>query len=330
VKATVLRVRVPRRIGAGVCIGVAGLALVACGDSDSGSASASSSSPGSKAITIQLSPLVDGAPVSWAIDKGLFKKQGLDVKTITWTSQKALPTLLNGQASIALDGAAATVGFLSQSIPLEIVAGTNVQDSDPESVTSSIIANPKSGIGRYKDLEGKKVAIGGLKGSSQAFAEARIREDGGDPKKVKLIRIPFTGMVSAYKAGKVDAAVIAQPYQSQAIAAGAKMVGPLFPTGYSSVYFVTKSFASQHRDQVVAFRKVLQESYDYANAHWDEVKAAYVTRNGLKPEEAESLPKTATFKLDVDTNSLQASIDAMRASHLLGDTDVDPTEVLFK
>ena len=61
----------------------------------------------------------------------------------------------------------------------------------------------RRGVGRPRDLEGRKVGVSGLP-SDPAFVDAVVSADGGDPERISQVTIGFNA-VPAIIAGKVDA-----------------------------------------------------------------------------------------------------------------------------
>lgn len=66
------------------------------------------------------------------------------------------------------------------------------------------------------DLTGKTVGIAGLKDLSHFSASAWINQNGGDYRTVHFIELPFPQMPSALRSGRVDAAVLAEPFMNAA------------------------------------------------------------------------------------------------------------------
>lgn len=71
---------------------------------------------------------------------------------------------------------------------------------------AALVARGGRGIARPRDLEGRTVGVSGLP-SDPAFVSAIVRDDGGDPAKVKEVTIGFSA-VSRILSGRVDAAPV--------------------------------------------------------------------------------------------------------------------------
>ncbi len=71
---------------------------------------------------------------------------------------------------------------------------------------AALVARGGRGITRPRDLEGRTVGVSGLP-SDPAFLDAIVRDDGGDPAKVKQVTIGFSS-VTRILSGRVDAAPV--------------------------------------------------------------------------------------------------------------------------
>lgn len=324
------------RLSGVLAVGCIGAALAAgCGSSSSNGASASDggSSSGGKGLTtlsVEFPAQISVAPVQWAIDQGLFAKQGIKLKLLPWTSPSTLPLLVNGQANIAYSGGGAVVGWASQGVGLRILASTQLEGNSQSTVTSGFVVNGNSGIHSPADLGGKTVAISGLKGSSQGYAEYDIHAAGGNPSTAKFVAVPFEGMPEALKTGKVDATVVAQPYMAQELANGGRFVGQLFPHGYTNYFFTTTKFAASHAAVLQKFISVLKQADTYANAHYAQIKRSYIADQKLPAAAAKSLPTTIAYNARIDPNGLSANVTTMKFAGQVGKVQVNPSALIFK
>lgn len=321
------------RVALAGCAALLGLAATSCSSSGSGNGAQGGNSSGqtnTTTLTINAPVAVDNAPIDWALSKGLFAKAGLTLKFIQWTSQNALPTALNGQASISVAGGGAVVGWLSQGQPLSLLAAGQLQGATLADTSTSLIADPASGVKSLKDLDGKSVALTGLSGTSLAFAEWQIKTHGGDPSKVKFTVVPFAGMVTALKSHKVAAAQIVDPYRAQALASGMTYLGPGFTPNYSNFFFTTQSYATSHHAVLVKFLQVLKSADQYATSHWPEVSAIYAQDNQLTAAEAKYLPTSVSFSPEVQDNALSTDVQVMQSAKLMGSKPVNASDVIFR
>src|SRR4051812_345479 len=71
---------------------------------------------------------------------------------------------------------------------------------------AALVARGERGISRPRDLEGHTVGVSGLP-SDPAFVNAIVRDDGGDPSRIKQVTIGFSA-VTRIVSGRVDAAPV--------------------------------------------------------------------------------------------------------------------------
>ena len=71
-----------------------------------------------------------------------------------------------------------------------------------------------------KDLDGKTIACNGLQNISQIGPEAWLDKNGGNLATLKWTDMPFPDMIAAINARRVDAALMAEPVLSDALANG--------------------------------------------------------------------------------------------------------------
>ncbi len=265
----------------------AGAALAGCSSGSSapgttaGSPAASASAGGSPAgaadpatgdhvaITIGVSPSTASAAAYLAQQKD-FADQGLDVTMATIQSgAEAIPRLLNGELAFALGDAAGTITAASNGVGIAATGVATVSPSDPAKDYSSIVAsNPD--LKGPADLAGHTVAVNQLNGIAELTAKAAIDKQGGDSSTVQFVELPFPQMNDAVTAGRVDAALVVEPFLSAAKAAGMHVV--LAPQAYavaglpSTIFVASQAYANQNPDVVARFNKAMGQAAARANA----------------------------------------------------------------
>jgi NitT/TauT family transport system substrate-binding protein len=214
-------------------------------------------------IRIALIPIETAAEVFYAKELGSFAKAGLAVD---------LQQLQNGQAiAAAVAGGAADIGFStvpplavahSKGIPLTIIAGAALSiASEPFAL---VVVNPDSPIKAPKDLSGKTVGIIGLGTVADFGTRAWIDRNGGDSTAIKFAELPAPAMPAALAAGRVDAALLVEPYLTQGRAQHDRILGnPMDGVAKEfavSVWFSTPSWAGAHPDLVGKFAAVMHDT----------------------------------------------------------------------
>ena len=217
-------------------------------------------------LRVALIPIESAAEVYYAKELGAFAKAGLDVE---------LQPLQNGQAiAAAVAGGAAEIGYStvpplavahSKGIAFTIVAGAALSiASEPFAL---VAVNADSPIKTPKDLTGKTVGIIGLGTVADFGTRAWIDRNGGDSTAVKFAELPAPAMPAALAAGRIDAALLVEPYLTQGRAQHDRILGnPMDGVGkefVSSVWFSTPAWAGAHPEAVKRFAAVM-----YDTARW--------------------------------------------------------------
>ncbi len=240
----------------------------------SAAGSAGGSTPGSASgdqvtITVGVSPSTASTAVYLAQQKE-FGEHGLVVKMATIQSgAEAIPRLLNGELAFALGDAAGTITAASNGVAVSATGVATVSPSDPAQDYSSIVAS-KPDLKGPGDLAGKTVAVNQLNGIAELTAKAAIDHQGGNSSSVKFVELPFPQMSAAVSAGRVDAALVVEPFLSAAKGAGLHVV--LAPQAYavaglpSTIFVSSQAFANKHPDVVASFNAAMSEAAARANA----------------------------------------------------------------
>lgn len=266
-----------RVTGAAVLAVAAAGVLAGCGSSG-GSAATSTGSGGSSSaptnITVAVSWSLNGLPAQLAQDKGIFSKHRLKVTFVKVTGDsQVVPLVMSGQVQFGQLGTAATIQSLSKSknLPIQITSPNTASDKPVNGKAfGDIVVSSKSSITSPKQLEGKNVAVSGLKTDAWVAARAAIDDAGGDSSKVNFVQIPGPQMVSSLQQGQVDAAVLGEPGVTPALDKGAiKVLAPVDsgPEGTAaSVYVSAKSWAQKNANVVREFRAAIEEAAGMANS----------------------------------------------------------------
>jgi NitT/TauT family transport system substrate-binding protein len=269
-------------------------------------------------------PVLDTAGLQVAIKEGFFKQAGLNVtvKSVT-QSTAAIPDLLHG--SIGVIGGGNYVSFLEAQAHGTFAVEFLAPAVDCTQDNYGVVAMPSSGITKASDLAGKTIAVNLTQNIQTLTTNAVLQADGVNASSVKYVQIPFPDMVSALKAGRVNAVSAVEPFLSAALAAGGKMVtstctGPTadFPM---SGYITTQGWVQQHAAAAKAFQQALEKGNAYANAHPDVVRGVLPTYTTITTAAAATVP-LGTYPGTLSTSPLQRIATLMKSGGLTAPADV--------
>jgi NitT/TauT family transport system substrate-binding protein len=318
------------RTGTGKTVAVAAaltLLLAACGD-DGGSTSTGGG--GQTKITVAALPLTDSAALYLARDRGLFKKEGLDV-TIQPVQQsiQALPALAKGQVDVI--ASANYVTFLQAdekgTLDLRILAeGVRVAPH-----MMDVLVPKDSGIKSVADLAGKKVAINILNNIQSLTLNAILDAQGvGRP---VYRQIPFPQMGPALERNQVDAVHVVEPFDSAIqgeLKAKVLLDGGSAPVQSLPIsgYVTTQTFATGHAKEAAAFRRAIEAASKIAAQDPSAVRDELPKYTKVTADQAKSIGLPA-YPTSTDAAQLRRLTELMQKQGLLKKA-IDPATLLVK
>jgi NitT/TauT family transport system substrate-binding protein len=158
---------------------------------------------------------VSTLPLEIAARKGFFRDEGLDALAITMRTNIAVNALLSRSVDYATPSTS-VIKAAAAGLPVKLIA---VLLGRPD-----YFLTVKKDVRSFKDLKGKRVAIGSFGAAADLALRAVAREEGLDADR-DLIRLQMGGAASRYAslvAGSVDATILTLPYNLQAEKAGYK------------------------------------------------------------------------------------------------------------
>lgn len=206
------RVRIP--------IIVATLALLtfatgcgALGGTDSSGSSkpnGAAGAPEKAKIKVGVLPVVDVAPLYQAIDSGYFKEQGLDVQPVVMQSgPAAVQGVIGGDLDVAFTSyPGAFAAQAKGAANLKIVADAYAARTGH----LVMVATPNSPLQKPEEAAGKKIAVTSTGSISDLGAMSVLKTKQVDVTKIQWVPMGFPDMGPAMKDGRIDAAVVAEPF----------------------------------------------------------------------------------------------------------------------
>ncbi|MGW6739232.1 ABC transporter substrate-binding protein [Streptomyces sp. NPDC055025] len=238
--------------------------LAGCGSGSTADSSSTSTGTGVTSVKVGTSPTLTNASLYLAMEDGTFTEHKLKATPqVVNSGAQALPLLLNGQIQFTAADPMGAIKAIEQKMPVRIVGQGSVNTSDPAKDTTVLVVG-SDGIRKPSDLSGRTVAVNALGGLAQIAAQAAIDAKGGGSEDVRFVEMSFTQMVAAVEGGKVDGAVLNEPFVSQARAAGLRDLMPVMstaiPTVPNIVYLASESYAKSHPEVVKEFAASLDEA----------------------------------------------------------------------
>jgi len=200
-------------------------------------------------VVIALPTQLNSATVIVASSRGLFRDAGVDVVTQPFLLGKdALKSVIDGAADMAL---VADTPFIFARLGGNDVAILASVSRARRAL--AIVARKDRGIAQVRDLEGKSIGLT-MGTNFTYFLDAMLQVNRVASDKVRLQDLKTDEVVDAFKAGRVDAAVVFQPYLARLQAE----MGP--------------SMNVFHGEDLYAFRFLLVAKPAYIASHSGEIR----------------------------------------------------------
>ncbi len=280
-------------------------AVAACGSDDGGGGGAGEPTR----VRVQDTAGVPSAFLEYGVEQGFFKQRKLDVEVKpSQGGATVVPAVVSGSTDIGGSNLVSVLLAKDKGIPLKIVApGTFVQNDSQQDFSGILVAGD-SDIRSPKDLEGKTLAVNTLKNVAEVTAKASLAKDGVDVSKIELTEVDFPDMTAAVEQGRVDAAFAIEPFVTQGLAAGSRLVDRPYvgtkPGLQIGCYFVSEQYLAEHRDVVERF-------HDGVAATAEAIARDPAGFRAFLPEASEIPPPAAKAAIlpDWKADSDQASLD---------------------
>ncbi|MBO1330097.1 ABC transporter substrate-binding protein [Streptomyces sp. VRA16 Mangrove soil] len=307
---------------------MAALTLLAagCGDSDS---KGSGGAEGTR-LTVAALPLTDSAALYIARDRGLFKKEGLDVRIQpVQQSIQALPALSKGQVDVI--ASANYVTFLQAyeqgTLDVRILA----EGVRTASHMMDVLVPKDSSIKSVADLKGKKVAVNILNNIQSLTLNAILDQRGAGRPAYRQIAFPQMG--PALQKGQVDAVHAVEPFDSAIqsdlkarvlVDGGSAPVQSLPISGYVT----TAQYAKKNPGTAAKFRRAIEAASKIAAGDPSAVRKELPKYTKVTAAQATSMGLPA-YPSSTEASRLRRLTELMRKQGLLKKS-LDPSSLIVE
>lgn len=197
--------------------------------------------------------------LSYAVDRGYFRDQGLSVEVQTGQGgAAAIPALVGGDVQVAGSNVVSVLLAASKGVPIKLVAPGTFADRTPERDFSAIVVKPGGDVRSLRDLEGKTVAVNTLDNIAEVTLLKVLTDAGADVEKVKLTEVDFPDMQATLDRGQVDAVYAIEPFATRMEAAGDRVIGRPYvgtrPGLQVGAYVMTEQFLGSNQATADKFR----------------------------------------------------------------------------
>jgi NitT/TauT family transport system substrate-binding protein len=259
-------------------------------------------------IHVALSPFEGQANVYYAQELGLFKRAGVNVEIQQAQGSAAtVAGIIGGSLQIGAGSPIPLVTARERGFDLMLIAPGTIADAATQ---TGLLTVATSALRSGKDLAGKAVGVNTLGSVDQIAVQSWVDRTGGDSHAVKFLEVPGTLMLDALTTGRIDAALMADPNYTVAIASGRTRVLALVNDAIAkrfmiTAWFSTRTWANANPESVRKFGAALNEASAWAVKNPE--PAAAVLRKYLRTTTQRAHEQHAR---SLDAALLQPLIDA--------------------
>ena len=272
-----------RRIGkmfpviAAAAAAILTLTVTACANGGGGPAEAQAPGVEKPNLTVAVVPAVDSAGFFIALHDGLFAKQGLNVHFVpAISSETEIADQVKGTVDISGGN---YVSYLQSQQAGQADLDIFAEGSVMEPGAQGLYTMPDSPIKTLSQLEGRTVGINAPKNILYLLVASVLAEHNIPVNSVHFADYPLPAMAAMLKAGKIQAAVLPEPFASQAaqqygvtdladLNQGATAAFPV--QGYA----VTRQWAAMYPRTLAAFNTALQDGQELADTNRADLEQA--------------------------------------------------------
>lgn len=255
-------------------------------------------------------PIDAGAQAYYAQSQGYFTKAGIDAQVQSIPNGSAITAaVLGGSVEIGFSNILSLAAAHERNVPITIIAAAGLYST--KAPTSVLMVADGSPIRNARDLNGKTVAVNGLKNITQLASQSWIDKNGGDAKTVHFVEIAFPDMPLALTSKRVDAALIAEP-----VVAEAKTTARILGKAYDAIapefliggWFASEAWAAAHPDLVKKISFVLRDAAQWANKNPVQTAEVLAKATKLDAGTLNSMVRSA-YGERLDPRTIQPLID---------------------
>jgi NitT/TauT family transport system substrate-binding protein len=212
-------------------------------------------------------PIDTGAQIYYADAEHMSSKAGLDGQIQAIQNGAAMTAaVVSGSVDVGFSNILSLAIAHEKGVPIALIAPAGLYIT--KAPTSVMMVPKDSAVRDARGLNGKTIAVNGLKNITQLAVQAWMDKNGGDSKTANFVEMPFPDMPLALSTHRVDAALIAEPAVTSA-----KNTARVFAKPYDAIspdfliagWFTSQKWASSHPDLVKKVVEVMRESAVWAN-----------------------------------------------------------------
>ncbi|MBS0322112.1 MAG: ABC transporter substrate-binding protein [Proteobacteria bacterium] len=267
-------------------------------------------------LRVAVTTAAENAPFFSAVEKGLFAKQGLDVKVEMMPSGVEISNALaSGSVDVGLFGTYPFLTAVSRGVPLVLIGHTwNNALNNPQSEVISMVGRADAGVSPsdLKQLKGKKVGVTRGAGG-EPYIAGILQQEGMTLNDVTLVNTAPSSMATALANKDADVIVAWEPWPSAALTKVPGSYKVLYG-GCKSCYdagtlVTTKDVIAKRPKDLAAFVVAYAEGQAWVRGHREE--AAEISTRWIPGMDAKTLT-LALQALPLDVRMSKNTVDGFK------------------
>ena len=251
-----------------------------------------------------------GAEPYYAAAMGFFQRAGLNVEITSISSGAAIgAAVAGGAADIGFSNIVSLATAHDTGVPVVVIAPASLYLSRVPQ--TALIVAKNSPVTSAKDLNGKIVAVNGIRSVPEIGADAWMDQNGGSAASIRYVEMTNGAIGEAVASGRIDAGVVSEPDLTAALSGNTRALGYIYDAigkqFVVSAWFTTSSWARAHPDLIRRYVAAIEETARWANAHQAESAKILMAQSKVQITAA---TKRVIYGEKLDVKEIQASIDA--------------------
>ena len=218
-------------------------------------------------VTIGFLNVEPAMQAAYAQARGFFAAQGIDAELKPFTDPALVaPAVMSGDVTFSAFNVGGIANLKAHGAPVKIVAAGALYQ--PHTATTALMAAPGKTFTRPSQLVGKKIGIDAKNTIAHIGLLKWLKQGGVSDGDVTLVEFHgFAPILGPLKRGQIDAAVMPEPYVTQALGRGSHRIAMVFDATCRSQCLITGWIARKDVDPGLAarFRNAIQAAAVWAD-----------------------------------------------------------------
>lgn len=247
--------------------------------------------------TIAFLPVEPAMQAAYAERRGFFTRQGIDAELKVVADPSLIPAaVLSGEVQFAAFNIGGLANLRARNLPVKLIASGALYR--PAAPATALLGARGKTITGARDLVGKRIAVDARGTIAHVGLLTWLKRNGVTENQVTLVELRgFAQMLGPLRRGQVDAAVLPEPYVTQALSRGSRRIAKIFNAVCAKDCLITAWIARRDIDPALAarFRNAVQAAAVWANQKKNEAASGAIVaeQTGLSAQLIGKTTRTA-------------------------------------